>query len=82
MPAESRSRWPRLRTTTASAVACGVPTLGLQYWNHAVKSQWQRNYRIRSLDAPDNPVADDIGASMGNEIGLQYFLLFSGVAAR
>ena len=36
----------------------------------------QINYRIRDLSAPDNDVADDIGDSMGNEIGIQYFLLF------
>jgi hypothetical protein len=57
-------------------------TLGLQYWNHPAKSQWQLNYRIRNLDAPHNEVADEIGSTMGNEIGLQYFILFNGVVAR
>lgn len=57
-------------------------TLGLQYWHHPVKSQWQINYRIRSLDAPHNKVADAIGATMGNEIGIQYFHLFGGIIAR
>ncbi|MEF8793332.1 MAG: hypothetical protein V5A50_06570, partial [Thiohalorhabdus sp.] len=55
-------------------------TLGLQYWNHPAKGQWSLNYRIRDLSAPDNDVADDIGSSMGNEIGLQYFMLFKNVA--
>ena len=57
-------------------------TLGLQYWNHPVKSQWQLNYRIRNLDAPHNPGAETAGDAMGNEIGLQYFVLFNGVVAR
>ncbi|KPV40412.1 hypothetical protein AN478_06330 [Thiohalorhabdus denitrificans] len=57
-------------------------TLGLQYWNHPVKSQWQLNYRIRSLEAPHKPVADKVGAAMGNEIGLQYFLLFNSTPLR
>ncbi|MFP4560469.1 MAG: hypothetical protein ACLFRB_10945 [Thiohalorhabdus sp.] len=57
-------------------------TLGLQYWNHPVKSQWQLNYRIRDLSAPHNPTADKVGAAMGNEIGLQYFLLFNSTPLR
>jgi hypothetical protein len=57
-------------------------TLGLQYWHHPVKGQWTLNYRIRDLSAPDNDVADKVGESMGNEIGIQYFLLFKNVALR
>ncbi|MFP4560470.1 MAG: hypothetical protein ACLFRB_07560 [Thiohalorhabdus sp.] len=57
-------------------------TIGLQYWNHPVKGQWQLNYRIRDLSAPNNDVADQVGESMGNEIGLQYFFLFKNVALR
>lgn len=57
-------------------------TLGLQYWDHPAKGQWSLNYRIRDLSAPDNDVADKIGDTMGNEIGLQYFMLFKNVALR
>lgn len=57
-------------------------TLGLQYWDHPAKGQWSLNYRIRDLSAPDNDVADKVGESMGNEIGLQYFMLFKNVALR
>lgn len=57
-------------------------TLGLQYWDHPAKGQWTLNYRFRDLSAPDNDVADTVGESMGNEIGIQYFLLFKNVALR
>ncbi len=57
-------------------------TLGLQYWNHPVKGQWSVNYRFRNLSAPNNDTADKIGESRGNEIGIQYFLLFKNVALR
>jgi len=56
-------------------------TLGLQYWNHPVKSQWQLNYRIRDLEAPHNAAADRAVSAIGNEIGVQYFVLFNGVVA-
>lgn len=52
-------------------------TLGLQYWVHPIKSQWTLSYRIRDLEAPHNPVADEIGSTMGNEIAIQYFHLFN-----
>ncbi|HKJ71324.1 MAG TPA: hypothetical protein VKA55_06190 [Gammaproteobacteria bacterium] len=57
-------------------------TLGVQYWNHPVKGQWTLTYRMRNLSAPNNDTADKIGESMGNEIGIQYFLLFKNVALR
>ena len=60
-------------------------TLGLQYWNHPVKGQWMLNYRIRNLSAPNMPsgsVPNKVGDAMGNEIGIQYFLLFKNVALR
>jgi hypothetical protein len=43
------------------------------------------NYRIRDLSAPDLPSshnANKVGDAMGNEIGIQYFLLFKNVALR
>jgi len=52
-------------------------SLGLQYWNHPIKSQWTLSYRIRDLEAPHNAAADEVGATMGNSIELQYFHLFN-----
>ncbi|MFB6260190.1 MAG: porin, partial [Thiohalorhabdaceae bacterium] len=60
-------------------------TLGLQYWDHPAKGQWSLNYRIRDLEAPNlagNHPANKVGDAMGNEIGLQYFMLFKNVALR
>jgi len=72
----------RLTNSTRGERQFETLTLGLQYWNHPVKGQWSVNYRIRNLEAPGNDTADRIGESMGNEIGIQYFLLFKNVALR
>ncbi len=52
-------------------------SVGFQYWMHPVKSQWKFSYRFRDLKAPnDSAAAKQIVDSMGDEIALQYFLLF------